>query len=277
METRQYALDVVGTCRLAGKLRPPPADLTDEHPGPELRPATPGRPPGLEIGRGGAGAARIPAAAGLRDPDQRRRILHGFANHELQAVELFAWALLAYPEAPAPFRRGLLDILVEEQGHVRLYLERLAEEGGRLEDHPLSGYFWGKVGRLAAPAHFVSAMSLTFESANLDHSREYAAAARAAGDERTAAVLERIHREEIGHVGFGWHWLNRFRKPGQSMWEAYTAHLVWPLHPALARGRSFDRGAREAAGMEPAFLERLAQCERGDTSRPRSDPGAGQP
>ena len=36
----------------------------------------------------------------MRDPAQRARILHALANHELQAIELFAWALLdQLPEA----------------------------------------------------------------------------------------------------------------------------------------------------------------------------------
>jgi len=30
---------------------------------------------------------------------QRALILHALANHELQAIELFAWALLAFTDA----------------------------------------------------------------------------------------------------------------------------------------------------------------------------------
>jgi len=261
---------VTGTS-IEEKLAPPPEDWTDEAPGPPSRLSSPGRPDGLGFASTpGKRVPRVPSSLGFPDPAQRRRILHGFLNHELQAVELFAWALLAFPGAPPGFRRGLLGVLVEEQGHVRLYLDRLRALGGRLGDHPVSGYFWSKVADFETPIHFLCAMSLTFECANLDHSLEYAAAARAAGDSETAEILSRIHAEEIGHVGFGWQWLGRLRPAGSdTMWETYTAHLKWPLHPGLARGRRFDRESREAAGLDADFIRRVEAVVRGDTSRPR--------
>src|SRR4051794_34416247 len=109
---------------LDDKLAPPPDDLELEDGEPALRIAGPGRPASLPIRRGRD--ARVPPIAGMRDPAQRARILHALANHELQAIELFAWALLAFPDAPLPFRRGLVAILAEEQRHCELYLARLA-------------------------------------------------------------------------------------------------------------------------------------------------------
>ena len=40
-------------------------------------------------------------------------------------------------------------------------------------------------------------MGLTFENANLDFAGDYAAAARACGDDATAAVLDQVHADEI--------------------------------------------------------------------------------
>jgi len=42
---------------------------------------------------------------------------------------LIAWALLAHPDAPVQFRRGLVAILADEQRHLGLYFERLAALG----------------------------------------------------------------------------------------------------------------------------------------------------
>ena len=123
----------------------------------------------------------MPPIAGMRDPAQRVRILHALANHELQAIELFAWALLAFPDAPLAFRRGLVAILADEQRHLALYTERLAALGTGFGDQPVTGHFWNKLDHLADPLAFVCAMGLTFENANLDFAGDYARAAHACG------------------------------------------------------------------------------------------------
>ncbi len=198
----------------------------------------------------------MPDLGSLDRPELAARALHILANHELQAVELFAFALLAYPEAPPAFRRGLLRVLAEEQGHVGLYLERLRAFDATLGDLPVNGYFWRKSRDFATPSHFVAGVSLTFEGRNLDHSVEFEAAFRAAGDEASAALMKRIHEDEIGHVRFGMTWLKRFAGTADP-WDAWTTHLVWPLRPGKARGVSFQREARLAAGMDPEFVDRL--------------------
>jgi len=255
MELRDFASTVLATEDLAVKLAPPGEPLTDERPGPALRADGPGRPPGLRLVAGVK--AEVPSCAGMPDPAQRPRILHGLANHELQAAELFAWALLAFPAAPAAFRRGLAAILEDEQRHTRMYLARLADAGARFGDYPVNFYFWKKVAHIHSPLDFICAMSLTFENANLDHTVDYEAAARRAGDAKTAAVIEQVHRDEIEHVRFGWTWLQVFKGDGESAWDAYRRHLTWPLRPARARGTRFHRAGREAAGLDAEFIRRL--------------------
>ena len=251
---------VLGTT-LADKLAPPPEGVELEA-GPALRVAAPGRPPALAIVAGRA--ARVPPLEGMKDPAQRVRILHALANHELQAIELFAWALLAYPDAPVTFKRGLVAILVEEQRHFSLYADRLAAHGARFGDHPVTGHFWNKLDHLATPIDFVCAMNLTFENANLDFAGDYARAARACGDLATAEALEQVHADEIKHVHFGYVWLSRFAA-GAAPWDAYLAHVQFPLGPRRARGATFDRQARERAGFDEAFI---ANLEATDAVRP---------
>lgn len=257
MEIRDFARDVVTTEELVWKLGAPPAGLTDENPGPPLRIARPGRSPKLRFQR----RIEVPAIDGMPDPSQRPRILHALANHELQAAELFAWALLAFPDSPKEFRQGLLRILADEQRHTRMYIARVEDAGARFGDFPVNGYFWSKVETITTPLRFLCAMSLTFENANLDHTLEYEEAARRAGDAKTAAVIERVHRDEIEHVRFGWTWLQVFKREDESAWDAFEANLTWPLRPAKARGRTFHREGREAAGLDPEFIGRLEQSE----------------
>ncbi|GJM21641.1 MAG: hypothetical protein DHS20C15_15560 [Planctomycetota bacterium] len=264
MERRTYALRVLRARELAGKLEAPPVGLTDREPGRALRLSRPGRPRAL---RPVKRPPRVPALGGMHDPAQRARILHAFANHELQAVELFAWALLAFPEAPADFRRELLGPLAEEQQHLALYcaaLERLGQPFGSL---PVNAYFWSKLPLFDTPRQFVSGVCLVFENANLDHSLDYAEAARAAGDEDTAQLLERVHRDEVRHVAFGLRWLRAFAEPGADLYSAWRASLRWPLRPSLARGRRFRPEARAGSGLDVDFLERLAHDDDAEPER----------
>ena len=261
MQVRQFAFDIVHSQDLAHKLRPAGGSdaigaLEDDAPGPPLRPTEPGRPAKLAILP--ARQVKVPSMEGLADPAQRPRILHALANHELQAAELYAWALLAYPEAPADFRRDLLRILDDEQRHTRMYIARLEAHGARFGDFGVSGYFWNKVPHLTTPLHFVCAMALTFENANLDHTTELARRVRRAGDVKTAHVIERVHQDEIEHVRFGWRWLEVWRGD-EDPWEVYRRHLVWPLRPARAKGKHFHPEGRRAAGLAEDFIRRLQE------------------
>ena len=258
MEIRQAALRILESPDLETKLTPLPEGLADGSPGPALRPKGPARSAELCIVPGKK--APVPSVEGMHDPKQRVRILHALANHELQAVELFAWALVAFPEAPADFRSGLCRILDDEQRHTRMYIARVEAHGARLGDFPVSGYFWNKTPDIGSPLEFVCAMSLTFENANLDHTVELEEAARRAGDAKTARVIARVHRDEIEHVRFGWRWLQHW-KGERTPWQAYRESLTWPLRPARARGARFHRGGREAAGLTEDFIHRLESGE----------------
>jgi len=252
---RDFARRVVLETALDVKLQPAPEPLRDDDPGVAEHLLAPGRPAHLSIKPGAK--IKVPPIAGMADPAQRVRILHALANHELQAAELFAWALLAFPAAPASFRQGLLRILDDEQRHTRMYIARVRAHGVRFGAYRVSGYFWGKIPSIKTPLAFICAMSLTFENANLDHTLAYAQAARDAGDAKSAAVIERVHRDEITHVAFGWQWLERLRG-ACSAWDAYRQNLTWPLRPAKALGPGFDRPSRRAAGLEETFIEQLA-------------------
>ncbi|MBL0220694.1 MAG: DUF455 family protein [Myxococcales bacterium] len=253
MNARTYAQAIVTSETLEGKLVPPP-ELDLDDPEPPLRLAAPGRPANLAIVPGRS--ARVPPIAGMPDPAQRARILHALANHELQAIELFAWALLAFPAAPLAFRRGLVAILADEQRHLQLYRDRLAALGMTFGALPVTGHFWNKLDHLGTPLEFVCAMGLTFENANLDFAGDYAVAARACGDHATAAALAQVHEDEIAHVHFAWVWLQKLAGD-RDPWEAYLASVRFPLGPKRARGAVLDREARRRAGFSEAFIDAL--------------------
>lgn len=259
-EIRTLAERVVFGPSLADKLWAG-GPLVDDAPGaPLAAPKTPGRDPGLQLvtepARGG-----VPSDAELADPHARVRLLHAFANHELQAIELMGLALLRFVDAPPPFRRGLSAALREEQDHLRAYLQRMKALGGHFGEHALSGFFWRVMAPMPDARDFVAHMSLTFEQANLDFAQHYAACLHSVGDHETAAILERVRDEEIGHVKLGLVWFRRWSDTGPSLFEAHTRALRAPITARRARGIGFDREARARAGLPADYVEQLEAFE----------------
>src|SRR5437764_2824695 len=211
MELRQFAERVLFGTSLEDKLYCPHL-VTDFHPGPPLAaPENPGRPTELRFKPLHSGKADFPSLHRLEDERERGRLLHFFANHELLATELMALALLRFPDAPAAFRRGLWQTLKDEQMHTRLYVQRMRECGIEFGELPVSGYFWRSVASMESPLDYVARLSLTFEQANLDFCRHFARGFDAVGDAETAALLERIYRDEIGHVAYGLKWFRKWK------------------------------------------------------------------
>jgi uncharacterized ferritin-like protein (DUF455 family) len=257
MQLDAYARSIVLGPELDAKLRPPPAPVLDDERSPATWLGAPGRSDTIRIRP--ASEVKVPKKSAMSDPKNRARIVHALANHELQAIELFAWALLAFPDMPAGFRRGLLAILVEEQRHMQLYIDSLHECGADFGDFPVTGHFWNKIESVRTPLAFVCTMGLTFENANLDFAQEYATHALAGHDHALARTLAIVHEDEIGHVRFAWKWLHKLKPAQQSAWDAYCENVAWPLGPHRARGKSFDVESRRAAGFDQAFIDQLAQ------------------
>ena len=200
-------------------------------------------------------AAKASKTRGLATATGRARALHAFLHHELQAAELMAWALLAFPAAPREFREGLVRIALDEVRHMRLYAEQIERLGHRVGDFAVRDWFWERIPTCAEPASFVAVMGLGLESANLDHAASFAARFREAGDEEAARVEERVGAEEIAHVRFGVRWFTELK--GGLDFDGWRRALPPPLSPLLMRGRPFQRSVRERAGFPSDFLDRL--------------------
>jgi uncharacterized ferritin-like protein (DUF455 family) len=256
---QRWAWDYILTDDLALKVAPPaPPSLLEADP-PPRRIASPGRPPQLPV------AARAPKAPGpdaLRDPRRRAQLLHTFWHHELQAAELMAWAILAFPEAPAPLRRGLLQVLEDELRHMALYREHLARLGSEIGQFPVRDWFWQRVPGAEALPSFLAVMGMGLEAANLDHAPRFAARFRAVGDARGAEIQEQIAEEEIPHSALALRWYRKLTgATDDELFLRWTGSLPPPLSPLLMRGLPLDRGRRGRAGFPGAFLDALERWE----------------
>ena len=257
MELCEFAGRVLFAATLEEKLLRP-ADITDERPGPALvAPAAPGRPPDLQFKITGAARDSFPGTKNLEQENERGRLLHFFANHELLATELMALTLLKFPDAPAAFRKGVLRTLQEEQEHTRLYIERMRGCGVEFGELPVSGYFWRCVSPMEHPIDYVSSLCLTFEQANLDFAQHFSRSFAIVGDADSAKLLEKIYRDEIGHVAYGLKWFRRWKNPAESDWDAFCRTLKYPLSPQRAKGIALNIAGRRAAGIDPNFIAEL--------------------
>ena len=203
----------------------------------------------------------------LQSDGGRIRVLHELANHELQATELMAMALLRWPDAPAGFRRALVATLRDEQRHCQLYIDRLRACGGEVGDVPVSRFFWDTLGPVTDPAAFVAGMSLCFEAANLDFCRTWRERFAQAGDADTAEVLDVVYADEIRHVATGLVWFGRWTEGDRV--QSWSDALPPPLTPARSRGPRFDAEGRRRAGFTDAEVQalRVAGGSRGRPGR----------
>jgi uncharacterized ferritin-like protein (DUF455 family) len=249
---QRWAYDYVVSCSLADKLAPRALPETWAEGFAPLRIEAPGRPPELRVT---TEKVKTPSAGALAQASKRAELLHTFLHHELQAAELMCWAVLAFPEAPAAFKRGLLGICHDEIRHMRMYAEHIERLGSKVGSFAVRDWFWSRVPAVQSPVEFCAVMGLGFEAGNLDHTRRFAERFRALGDDEGARLQEIVAKEEIPHVAFAAHWFEKLT--GGLSFSAWQAALPAPLSPMVMRGDPLDREARARAGFDEAFLDAL--------------------
>jgi uncharacterized ferritin-like protein (DUF455 family) len=218
-------------------------------------PARPSRGFGLAFGQI---SHSFPKENLFADRKIRAQALHYFANHELLAIELFAWAILRFDEIDEVQTRVLIRTIGDEQKHLRMYITRIEELGGAFGDYPLNDYLWSELTQSRSFEAFSAAMALTFEQANLDHALYFQSVFAKVGDSRTAEILNVVYRDEIKHVAAGTKTLLSSRnRGGSSLWDFYVKLLPGSLSPARAKGKVFSEDSRRKAGLPDDFVSQL--------------------
>jgi uncharacterized ferritin-like protein (DUF455 family) len=219
----------------------------------ELSSLLPSRPPKLRF----SSKSRIDFPKNFEDKNARGIAMHFFANHELLAIELMALCLLRFPDSPLKFQKGLLAIIKEEQQHLQLYIDGAAQLGVALGSLPVNRFFWDALSNMRTPYEFIVGMGLTFEQANLDHALYYMTAFRKVGDEESATLLEQVYEDEIRHVRHANYWFQQWKNPQKSDFENHRDTISFPLTPARAMGKIFDREGRRHSGLSEVYIEEL--------------------
>ena len=216
---------------------------------PPGRPARPERPilkPPRDMARRRAGAS----------PAGRVALLHAVAHIELNAIDL-AWDLLARFGAAMPraFADDWVEVAGEEAKHFALLDARLEQFGAAYGDLPAHDGLWEAA---EATSHDLLArlavVPLVLEARGLDVTPAMIERMRRFGDTESAAVLQTILGDEIGHVAAGARWF-RYLCAARGLEPAATYRALVRENFRGALKPPFNEPARMAAGLEPAFYQ----------------------
>lgn len=220
-------------------------------PTPPERPARPDRPellaPSQMPKRGRAGSER-----------SRIALLHALAHIELNAIDL-AWDAAARfgADMPPEFTADWISVGDDEARHFQMLTGRLAELGAAYGDLPAHDGLWEAAletrhdlaARLAVVPQVLEARGLDVSPATVDR-------LSAAGDEASAAIVDEIYNDEIGHVRIGNRWF-RYMCESQGQSPPETFRRLVRRH---FRGRvkpPFNDSARAKAGLTTEYYAGL--------------------
>jgi uncharacterized ferritin-like protein (DUF455 family) len=144
-------------------------------------------------------------------PEHRREMLHGDVNEEVQSLEIAAQSLADFPDATWEVRLHLARQCWDETRHARAFLRRLLELGGRKGEFPIINQEWGVVCMFDSLAGRLAVQNRVFEGGSLDVFKEAAAVWGEWGDHATAEAFESVVADEVQHVRFANHWLERLK------------------------------------------------------------------
>ena len=137
----------------------------------------------------------------------RAAFLHALAHIEFNAINL-AWdAVYRFRDLPRAFYNDWVRVAGEEALHFGILRERLRDAGYEYGDFPAHDGLWDVAVRTACDV--LPRMALVprvLEARGLDVTPGMIARLRQVGDSGSAAVLEIILRDEIGHVAAGSRW-----------------------------------------------------------------------
>jgi uncharacterized ferritin-like protein (DUF455 family) len=199
--------------------------------------------------------ADVPRRRISRGTRGRAALLHALAHIELNAIDL-AWDIVAR-FAPMGLPHGFFDDWVrvahEEATHFELLTTRLAELDTAYGDLPAHDGLWDAA---VSTGHDLAArlavVPLVLEARGLDVTPAIIERLRAVDDHASAAVLEVIYRDEIGHVAIGRNWFEHICAERGYEPETQWQNLVETCFRGVLKP-PYNVDARTAAGFPESW------------------------
>lgn len=225
---------------------------------PAAGPAEAGRPPKPLLV-----APRELARRGLGNREGQAALIHAVAHIEFNAINLACDAVYRFRNLPAAYYGDWLKVAAEEAYHFSLLRNRLEQLGYAYGDFSAHDGLWELARKTAHdPLLRMALVPRVMEARSLDVTPGMRKRFVAIGDQQTAAVLDIILRDEVGHVEVGSRWFRylceqRGVEPEETYFALLDEHMDnnirCPLHLS----------ARREAGFSDSELERLeALCKK---------------
>lgn len=221
-------------------------------PEPEPLPHGAGKPPKPEL----VSPAKLKHRS-VNTPQGRAVLLHALAHIEFNAINLALDIVWRFPNMPAAFYQDWLKVAREETYHFELLQARLQSLGHAYGDFPAHNGLWEMAAKTASD--LLARLALvprTLEARGLDASPAIRDRLAQAGDSDSAATLDIILRDEIGHVAIGNHWY-RFVCEQRGLDHIVTYEALATQYNAPRLRGPFNLDARRQAGFDEQELTRL--------------------
>lgn len=193
----------------------------------------------------------------VQSDEGRAVLLHALAHIEFNAINLALDIVWRFDSMPKAFYRDWLKVAREEAYHFGLLQARLQSLGHTYGDFPAHNGLWEMATKTADD--ILARLALvprTLEARGLDASPAIRNKLAQAGDAESAAALDIILRDEIGHVGIGNHWY-RYVCDQRGLDPVETYDVLAKQYNAPRLRGPFNLEARRQAGFDDTELARL--------------------
>jgi uncharacterized ferritin-like protein (DUF455 family) len=188
----------------------------------------------------------------------RAALIHSLCHIEFNAINLALDAIYRFVGMPRDYYSDWLKVAREEAYHFQLLSEHLLSLGFHYGDFVAHNGLWEMA--VETDHDVMVRMALVprvMEARGLDVTPSIMEKLGKAGDNQAVAILEIIHRDEVGHVKIGTRWFRYVCEQRKLEPLATFKHLLQEYMKGQLRG-PFDHVTRTQAGFtadELAYLE----------------------
>lgn len=193
----------------------------------------------------------------LNSKEGHAALIHSLCHIEFNAINL-AWdAVYRFQSMPRDFYTDWMKVAGEEAYHFGLLREHLRSLGYEYGDFPGHNGLWEAAVKTAHdPMIRMALVPRVLEARGLDVTPAIVEKLQNAGDKQAVAILDIIHRDEVGHVEIGSRWFRYLsEKRGLPVEETFR-QLLEEYMQGRIKG-PLNRNSRLKAGFSEAELDYL--------------------